>query len=209
MSESPTLAETLARLDARIAEKSLDRDEVLDVRALSGRTAVPEDEIRALLDGGTDRGGRVCERIRSRLRAVYEAYLGESGKRPADVSREVAGRLGISEKWARSLLTGEKMPNVPALTGLAEFFRIDQGTKFFTDPASVALNGVLLRTLQEFDEGAEDGPLLRFTTRHGVVTFALRGRRLTPRKQEALAVMLDGLLSGEESLLGGQEGERR
>ena len=34
MSESPTLAETLARLDARIAEKSLHRGEVLGVRAL-------------------------------------------------------------------------------------------------------------------------------------------------------------------------------
>ena len=38
----------------------------------------------------------------------------------------------------------------------------------------------------------------KFTIKHGVVTFALRGKRLTPRKQEALAVMLDGLLSGEE-----------
>ncbi|MEV7343861.1 hypothetical protein [Streptomyces sp. NPDC093544] len=34
MSESPTLVETLVRLDVRIAEKSLDRGEVLGVRAL-------------------------------------------------------------------------------------------------------------------------------------------------------------------------------
>lgn len=198
MSESPPLAETLARLDARIAEKGLDRGEVLDVRALSGRTAIPEGEIQALLDGEVPRDSRVDERIRGRVRALYEAYLGESGKRPADVCREVAGRLGISEKWARSLLNGDKMPNVPDLTLLAEFFRIDQGTKFFTDSASVALNGALQRILRELEGATEDGPLLKFTTKHGVVTFALRGKRLTPRKQEALAVMLDGLLSGEE-----------
>lgn len=51
MSESPTLAETLARLDVRIAENGLDRGEVLDTRALSDRTAVPEGGIRATRDG--------------------------------------------------------------------------------------------------------------------------------------------------------------
>ncbi|MFJ2826594.1 hypothetical protein ACIPC1_03125 [Streptomyces sp. NPDC087263] len=34
MSESPTLAETLARLDARFAEKGLHRGEALGVRAM-------------------------------------------------------------------------------------------------------------------------------------------------------------------------------
>jgi hypothetical protein len=89
------------------------------------------------------------------------------------------------------------MPNVPDLTRLAEFFRIEEGTKFFTDPAPVVLNGALQRVVGELDGGAEDGPLLRFTLKHGVVTLALRGRRLTPRRQEALALMLEGLLSTE------------
>jgi len=195
----PPLPETLARLDAQIAEKSLDRGEVLDTRALSGRTALPEGDVRALLDGEAPRDDKVDDRIRGRVRALYEAYLAESGRRPADVCREVAARLGISDKWARSLLNGDKMPNVPDLTRLAEFFHIDQGTKFFTDPATVSLNGALQRTLRELEGTAEDGPLLKFTTRHGVITLALRGRRLTPRKQEALALMLESLLSGEEA----------
>ncbi|WP_406329691.1 transcriptional regulator [Streptomyces sp. NBC_00203] len=200
MNESPPpLPETLARLDAQIAEKSLDRGEVLDTRALSGRTALPEGDVRALLDGEAPRDDKVDDRIRGRVRALYEAYLAESGRRPADVCREVAARLGISDKWARSLLNGDKMPNVPDLTRLAEFFHIDQGTKFFTDPAAVALNGALQRTLRDLEGTAEDGPLLKFTTRHGVITLALRGRRLTPRKQEALALMLESLLSGEEA----------
>ncbi|MFF2514819.1 transcriptional regulator [Streptomyces sp. NPDC058086] len=193
----PPLRETLARLDAHIVEKGLDRGEFLDVRELSRRTALAEEEVRALLDGAGVLDDKVDDRIRGRVRALYEAYLGESGKRPADVCRDVAGRLGISDKWARSLLNGDKMPNVPDLTRLAEFFRIEEGTKFFTDPAPVVLNGALQRVVGELEGGAEDGPLLRFTLKHGVVTLALRGRRLTPRKQEALALMLEGLLSGE------------
>ncbi|MFF1642439.1 transcriptional regulator [Streptomyces sp. NPDC058249] len=203
MSESPTppttLPETLARLDAWIREQGLDRGEVLDPRVLSGRTAVSEGEIRALLDGAAPHEDKVDDRIRGRVRALYEACLAESGRRPADVCREVAARLGISEKWARSLLNGDKMPNVPDLTRLAEFFHIAEGTKFFTDPAEVALNGALQRILRELEGTAQDGPLLRFTLKHGVVTLALRGKRLTPRKQEALALMLESLLSGEEA----------
>jgi transcriptional regulator with XRE-family HTH domain len=200
VSESPTpLPETLARLDAQIDEKSLDRAAVLDTRDLSGRTALPEGEVLALLAGEAAREDKVDDRIRGRVRALYEAHLAESGRRPADVCREVAAHLGISDKWARSLLNGDKMPNVPDLTRLAEFFRIDQGTKFFTDPAAVALNTALQRTLRELEGTSEDGPLLKFTTRHGVVTLALRGKRLTPRKQEALAFMLESLLSGEEA----------
>ncbi|SFE84246.1 transcriptional regulator [Streptomyces mirabilis] len=198
MSASPTpLRETLARLDAHLADKGLDRGEVLDVGELSRRTALAEGEVRALLDGSGALDDKVDDRIRGRVRALYEAYLDECGKRPADVCRDVAGRLGISDKWARSLLNGDKMPNVPDLTRLAEFFRIEEGTKFFTDPAPVVLNGALQRLVGELDGGAEDGPLLRFTLKHGVVTLALRGRRLTPRKQEALTLMLEGLLSSE------------
>jgi transcriptional regulator with XRE-family HTH domain len=195
----PPLRETLARLDARIAEKGLDRGDLLDVPELSRRTALAEQDIQALLDGAAAREDKVDDRIRGRVRALYAAYLAESGKRPAEVCRDVAGRLGISDKWARSLLNGDKMPNVPDLTRLAEFFRIDEGTKFFTDPAPVVLNHALRRLLSELEGGAEDGPLLRFTLKHGVVTLALRGRRLTPRKQEALALMLEGLLSSEEA----------
>ncbi|MEU9286639.1 transcriptional regulator [Streptomyces sp. NPDC048275] len=198
-SSLPPLHETLARLDTQIAEKGLERGEVLDVAALSRATALAQDDVRGLLDGGAAREEGVGDRIRGRVRALYEAYLAESGRRPADVCRDVASGLGISDKWARSLLSGDKMPNVPDLTRLAEFFHIEPGTKFFTDPAPVVLNGALQGVLRELEGGLEDGPLLRFTIKHGVVTLALRGRQLTPRKQEALALMLEGLLSGEET----------
>ncbi len=87
------------------------------------RRALAEGEVRALLEGAEVLDDKVDDRIRGRVRALYEAYLDESGKRAADVCRDVAGQLGISDRWARSLLNGDKMPNVPDLTRLEVFFR--------------------------------------------------------------------------------------
>ncbi|MDX3641804.1 transcriptional regulator [Streptomyces sp. MB09-02B] len=189
------LAETLTRLDARIAEAGADRGRLLGVAALAERTALGEDEVRALLDGGAPEADRVDDRVRRRVRAVHEAYVARSGKRAGEVGREVAERLSISPEWARQLLLGRKMPNVPDLTELAEFFGIEEGVRFFTDPAATVLNRELGRVLAGLEEDTDvDGPLVEFATRHGVVTLALRGQRLTRRKQEALAVMLEGLL---------------
>ncbi|WP_338898448.1 transcriptional regulator [Streptomyces sp. TG1A-60] len=196
-----TLAETLTRLDARIAGTGADRDRLLGVRALAERTALGEDEVRALLDGVEPPADRVDDRVRGRVRALHEAYVARSGKRAGEVGKEVAARLAISPEWARQLLLGRKMPNVPDLTRLAEFFGIEEGVRFFTDPAATVLNrelGRVLAALEYEARDADDGPLLEFATRHGVVTLALRGHRLTRRKQEALAVMLEGLLDVDD-----------
>jgi transcriptional regulator with XRE-family HTH domain len=193
------LAETLRRLDARIAEAGADRDLLLDVRALARRTALPEDVVRALLDGDEPVGDRVDDRVRGRVRALHEAYAARSGKRAGEVCREVAERLSISPEWARQLLLGKKTPNVPDLTELAEFFGVEEGVRFFTDPATAVLSRELGRLLRGREGDADgDGPLVEFATRHGVVTLALRGHRLSPRKQEALAVMLEGLLGVDD-----------
>ncbi|MEV6378920.1 transcriptional regulator [Streptomyces sp. NPDC051773] len=193
------LAETLTRLHARIAEAGADRGRLLDARALADRTALGEDEVRALLDGDAPVADRVDDRVRRRVRAVHEAYVARSGQRAGEVGRQVAERLSISPEWARQLLLGRKMPNVPDLTELAEFFGIEEGVRFFTDPAATVLNRELGRILAGLEGGAhDDGPLVEFATRHGVVTLALRGQRLTPRKQEALAVMLEGLLGVDD-----------
>lgn len=192
------LSETLTRLEERIAEAGLDRAEVLDVRGLSARTALTEGEIRSLLTEGAQPSADDIEgRIRRRVHTLHETRLAANGRKRAEVCKEVAGALSISPEWARQLLLGKKMPNVPDLTALAAYFGVEQGTGFFTDPAPIALNRELHRLSRELG-GAEEGPLVRFATRHGVVTLALRGRQLTPRKQEALAVMLEGLLSGGE-----------
>ncbi|MDX3517355.1 transcriptional regulator [Streptomyces scabiei] len=192
-----TLAETLTLLDARIAVGGGDRGLLLDVPALARRTGLAEDLVGALLDGDEPVADRVDDRVRGRVRALHEAYAARSGKRAGEVCREVAERLSISPEWARQLLLGRKTPNVADLTELAEFFGVREGVRFFTDPASAVLNRELGRLLGGL-EGGDDGPLVEFATRHGVVTLALRGHRLTPRKQEALAVMLEGLLGVDD-----------
>ncbi|MDW8808808.1 transcriptional regulator [Streptomyces scabiei] len=199
MPELPdALAETLTLLDAHIAAGGGDRDRLLDVAALARRTGLAEDLVGALLDGDEPVADRVDDRVRGRLRALHEAYAARSGKRAGEVCREVAERLSISPEWARQLLLGRKTPNVADLTELAEFFGVREGVRFFTDPASAVLNRELGRLLGGFEGGSDDGPLVEFATRHGVVTLALRGHRLTPRTQEALAVMLEGLLGVDD-----------
>ncbi|WP_200307625.1 transcriptional regulator [Streptomyces adelaidensis] len=197
-----TLAATLTRLDARIAGTGADRDRLLDIRTLAERTALGEDEVRALLDGAEPAADRVDDRVRRRVRALYEAYAARSGKRAVEVCKEVAQRLSISPEWARQLLLGKKMPNVPDLTELAGFFGIEEGLRFFTDPAATVLNRELHRVLAVLEGDEDEGPLVEFATRHGIVTLALRGHRLTRRKQEALAVMLEGLLGADDEETG-------
>lgn len=194
------LPHTLARLDALAARTGADRGQLLDMTALSERTALGEDVVRTLLDGGEPPGDRIDDRVRGRVRALHTAYLARSGKRTVDVCKEVAERLSISPEWARQLLLGKKMPNVPDLTELAAFFGVEEGVRFFTDPAAAVLDRELRRVLADLEGDGDDGPLVEFATRHGVVTLALRGGRmhLTRRKQEALAVMLEGLLGVDE-----------
>ncbi|SPF05246.1 transcriptional regulator [Streptomyces sp. MA5143a] len=194
------LPRTLARLDVLAARTGADRGRLLDVSALSERTALGEDVVRTLLDGGEPPGDRIDDRVRGRVRALHTAYLARSGKRTVDVCKEVAERLSISPEWARQLLLGKKMPNVPDLTELAAFFGVEEGVRFFTDPAAAVLDRELRRVLEGLEGAGGEGPLVEFATRHGVVTLALRGGRmhLTRRKQEALAVMLEGLLGVDE-----------
>jgi transcriptional regulator with XRE-family HTH domain len=194
------LPRTLARLDALTARTGADRGQLLDVCALSERTALREDVVRTMLDGGEPPGDRIDDRVRGRVRALHTAYLARSGKRTVDVCKEVAERLSISPEWARQLLLGKKMPNVPDLTELAAFFGVEEGVRFFTDPAAAVLDRELRRVLEGLEGDGAEGPLVEFATRHGVVTLALRGGRmnLTRRKQEALAVMLEGLLGVDE-----------
>lgn len=194
------LPRTLARLDALTARTGAERGQLLDVCALSERTALREDVVRTMLDGGEPPGDRIDDRVRGRVRALHTAYLARSGKRTVDVCKEVAERLSISPEWARQLLLGKKMPNVPDLTELAAFFGVEEGVRFFTDPAAAVLDRELRRVLEGLEGDGAEGPLVEFATRHGVVTLALRGGRmnLTRRKQEALAVMLEGLLGVDE-----------
>jgi hypothetical protein len=76
----PPLPETLGRLDATVAERGPDRDDVLVARAPSYRGAPPRERVRAPLTGGTSSGDRGGTPVRGRPRARYGAY-GEEAER--------------------------------------------------------------------------------------------------------------------------------
>ncbi|MEU7428006.1 hypothetical protein [Streptomyces sp. NPDC040750] len=167
----PKLPETLRRLQECVDEH--DRSKLLDPASLAAKTALPHGTIQALLSGQDVPADAVEDRVTARIKALAEARLVETGRRLSDLVAEVSTQLGISQVWARKLLCGEKMPNVPLLHGLAEFFHVDGGEAYFTAPPADALNRVLLPMLRQL-EVPESDPVQALMKRYGVVTTDLR-----------------------------------
>ncbi|MEU9354960.1 hypothetical protein AB0D65_29195 [Streptomyces griseoloalbus] len=174
------LAETLRRLRAHGGERDL------NCRDLAGETALPEDVVEALLKGEEPPAASVEERVCARIRTLRDAHLERTGKRASDLVAEVVAALDISDVWARKLLNGQKLPNVPLLHSLAKFFKVEGGEAFFTDPPADALNRVLQSRLQKYEAPATD-PVQALMQRYGVVAADLRHHSaLTPEQLETL-----------------------
>lgn len=157
----PPLPDTLRRLRGHGARRDL------DPKKLAAKTALPEEVVRALLQGKDLPQQKVEERVCARIAAVAEAYRVRTKTRPAELVSEVADRLQITTVWARKLLTGEKMPNVTLLDELVDFFEIEGGQKFFTAPPAEALNRVLLLALRKYEDPNAD-PMTALLAKHGV-----------------------------------------
>ncbi|MFI9772788.1 hypothetical protein ACIHJG_39015 [Streptomyces sp. NPDC052415] len=161
------LPETLRRLRAHNAERHL------NYQSLSARTALPEETVQALLRGEDVPAGTVEERVCTRLKTLADAYLVRTGKRLPDLISEVHVALDISKEWARRLLKGERLPNVPLLHGLVAFFGVEGEEAFFTAPPADALNRVLQPILAKY-ESPETDPLNALMAKYGVVSTDLR-----------------------------------
>lgn len=190
MSESTApLPETSRRIDELITDHRLDRNDVLDAKTLSERTGIPAHTVQTLLEGTEFAEDDVDTRARTRLQFLHETHRAPDG-RPYEF-KDIADAIGISEVWARALLTGKKVPSMKHGHALTQFFDVPEG--FLTAKATDALNrelGPILQILQ----GATD-PLNQVMTSHGLVTIAQRGTRsLTQRQKSAIASMLDVVL---------------
>ncbi|WP_108934597.1 hypothetical protein [Streptomyces ardesiacus] len=180
LSVEQSLAETLRRLKAHSGEKDLNS------RQLATETAMPEDVVEALLRGEDPAASTVEDRVCGRIAALRGAHLASTGKRPSDLVSEVHTALGISKEWARRLLNGQKMPNVPLLHGLADFFKVEGGEAFFTAPPADALNRVLQNRLAKYETPATD-PVQALMQKYGVVATDLRHHgTLTAEQLETL-----------------------
>lgn len=185
----PSLQETLRRLGEVVEERGLDRSEVLDPRRLAARTALSEQVVRALLRGDTPAPDEVEERVCQRVRTLAAARVSQ-GMGKTRLVNEVAERLGISTVWARLLLDGRKVPTVPFLHKLAQYFEVD-GEAFFTTESSTALNRALLPELEKHETPRRD-PIEVLLEKHGVVAADFRRHGALPMAQ--LETMIDGLI---------------
>ncbi|MFJ3658265.1 hypothetical protein ACIPPR_33780 [Streptomyces nigra] len=191
----PELPETLQRLSAYIDEQSL---EPLDARQLSDRTALPEETVRALLNGESPEPDTVEVRVCTRLVRLANAHMVRNGGKLVDLISAVVRHfaqqgIDISEMWARQLLTGKKVPNIVYLHGLGQFFQVEGGEQFFTAPAHAALNRVLLTDLRRLEGVEAQDPMEALMKRYGVVGTDLRMHGHEPLNAEQLDRILAGV----------------
>lgn len=174
------LEETLRRLRVHSGEQDLNPQQ------LAAETALPEGVVQALLRGEEPPETTVEERVCARIKTLRDAHLARTGKRPSDLVAEVVAALDISDVWARKLLNGQKLPNVPLLHSLAKFFDVAGGEAFFTDSPADALNRVLQDRLRAYEQPTPD-PVQALMKKYGVVAADLRHHgSMTPEQLETL-----------------------
>lgn len=189
------LHETLERLDALLRERGVHRSEVFDVAELSAKTAIPVEDVHALLDGKALPEDEVEARVCGRINLLYKRLVEDTGKRPVDVVKDVAANLKVSEVWARMLIKGDKLPNVPHLKVLAEYFRVP--VAFFTDSAPAALDRELRPIVDRLEEPDPLASLMRQFDIKGI-SARTDGRPLSPGERARIAAILQIVLSEEE-----------
>ncbi|MFJ3880826.1 hypothetical protein ACIPW5_25665 [Streptomyces sp. NPDC090077] len=179
----------------------MDPAELLDPAALADRTALSEDTVRTLLGGGEPTVNAVNERVRTRIKALADAYLTKTGKRMSDLAGSISQELGVSAFWARKVCAGEKVPSVELLHGLVDFFGVTGGEAFFTAPAAEALNQALLPVLAALQptpdspQAAGDPPTEVLWGYDNVRSIALRqANGLPPERWKVLNATLEALL---------------
>jgi transcriptional regulator with XRE-family HTH domain len=188
------LHRVLERLDALLEDREQTREDVLDLSALSASTGLTGREIGTLLRGGKLRERPVEEFVPKRVNFLYEKLLEESGRRPADIVHEVADRLKATSVWARSLLQGSRLPNVPHLKALAEYFGV--ALEFFTDSPAAAFARELKPVVDRLEN---PDPLAALVEQFDIKGIHARteGRSLTQSKKEQLAAIIKLVLDEE------------
>ncbi|MDA5279964.1 hypothetical protein [Streptomyces sp. Isolate_45] len=153
----PPLSETLARLDALITERGLDRAEVVNVSMLSSRTLLTEEEVNRLLAGEELPEESINERVSGRVKILFEKLVAETGKRATDVRREIASQLNLSPEWVRQLCLGIKVPAIEHGVPLQEYFEKFFGTEegFLWATNSQLVNRALQSTLIELERAPD------------------------------------------------------
>ncbi|MGW2612878.1 XRE family transcriptional regulator [Streptomyces mirabilis] len=173
------LADTLERLAHATGQPGRLSDALRDsVGDLSQRTAIPEDVVICLLDGGRAEETSVADRVRQRLDFLLKSRRREDGSRYT--REELASIAGVSRQSFSAWLETDT-PSLRASDQLRRFFQLPAG--FMTADEPEALNEALQPVLQEL-EGKSD-PLAPLRT-PGFLRLARRAPHMSPRKLRAL-----------------------
>lgn len=190
----PPLSETLARLDALIAERGLDRAEVLDIPELSRRTLLTEGRISRLLAGEELPEESINERVSGRVKILFEKLVAKTGKRATDVRREIASQLDVSPEWVRLLTLGSKVPTIEHGIPLQEYFEVYFGTEegFLWATNAQLLNKALQSTLTDIErhpvrKEPESTDPIELLKELGLAGVATRANALSHTRKNTLA----------------------
>ncbi|GHE14759.1 hypothetical protein [Streptomyces alanosinicus] len=193
---------TLERVNRCIEEQNLSRADLLDPGSLAVRSALPESTVVALLRGEDVAAGTIEERVTTRIKTLAFARHRGDKARLADLADEMVNTLGLSAPWARSVLKGDKMPDVRLLHDLADFFDVDGGEEFFTGTPEESLDRVLVPILERWEKPHSQDPTLELMKRYGIVGTDLRRHgTMTPEQ-------LDRLIRGALKPLASEEDEQ-
>ncbi|MFF3013634.1 hypothetical protein [Streptomyces sp. NPDC057939] len=212
----PPLGETLARLDALITERGLDRAEVVDISMLSSRTLLTEAEVGGLLAGEELPEASINDRVSARVKILFEKLVAQTGKRATDVRREIASQLDLSPEWVRQLCLGIKVPAIEHGVPLQEYFErslgIDEGFLWATN--SQLVNRALRSTLTDLEripnrtpvEFCPSDPMHEIMEELGLSGAATRAKSLSHARKNTLAKKIrEWMDEGENEDEGGDE----
>ncbi|MEV6532785.1 XRE family transcriptional regulator [Streptomyces sp. NPDC051639] len=186
------LAETLERLAHATGGQGRLSDALADsVADLSQRTAIPEEAVIRLLDGGRVDETSVTDRVRQRLEFLLKSRRREDGGRYTVV--ELASIAEVTRQSFSAWLESGT-PSLKAADQLRRFFQLPAG--FMTADEPEALNEALRPLLQEL-EGTSD-PLAPLRT-PGFLRLARRAPHMDPRRLQLLEEWAEMITESPES----------
>lgn len=186
------LADTLERLAHATGSPGRLSHALADsVGELSQRTALPEEVVIRLLDGGRVVETSVTDRVRQRLEFLLKSRRREDGGRYT--REELASIAGVSRQSFSAWLESGT-PSLKAADQLRRHFHLPAG--FMTADEPEALNEALSPLLQEL-EGTSD-PLAPLRT-PGFMRLARRAPHMDPRKLQMLEEWAEMITESPES----------
>ncbi|MEV8037846.1 helix-turn-helix transcriptional regulator [Streptomyces sp. NPDC086182] len=185
------LGATLRRIAAANGFQIEDLSDILDIKDLAHCSGVPQEDVRALLEGRNVEDTDLPTRIRQRLHFVRDTHPRPDGK-PYTLS-ELADIAGTSRQWLSEWWNGRGMPNMEHAENLRRHFDLPAG--YLTATPQEALNASLQRVLQDAEVTVDPKARMRDA---GIIQLAERAAGLSAHQREKLLDFAEFLARGND-----------